>query len=107
MGAAAGREGASAGRIPPYVPAYPGSGVISRGKLPSYDRPMQQRWGPLRRLGRERVRLDERAGFMLLVALTGAGMGLAAVGFRELLRGANELFFGSFHALDLTGNLLD
>lgn len=53
------------------------------------------------------LRFSERAGFLVLVALTGAGMGLVAVGFRELLRAANLLFFGRFHGLDLTSNLLD
>ncbi len=49
----------------------------------------------------------ERAGFLVLVALTGAGMGLVAVAFRLLLRESNVLFFGRFHGLDLTTNLLD
>ncbi|HLZ68342.1 MAG TPA: hypothetical protein VKV26_00385 [Dehalococcoidia bacterium] len=59
---------------------------------------------------RERVEsagLAEQAGFLLLVVATGAGMGLVAVGFRELLHGANQLFFGSFKGVDLAATLLD
>lgn len=59
---------------------------------------------------RERVEsagLPAQAGFLALVIATGAGMGLVAVAFRELLREANRLFFGSFTAVDLASTLLD
>src|SRR5947209_9841396 len=67
---------------------------------------MWRTWGP-RPVWRRPGPLDERAAFAVLVAIIGAGMGLVAVGFRELLRVANELFFGRFHGLDLTANLFD
>ena len=44
--------------------------------------------------------------FPLLVAADRRRHGAGRGGFRELLRGANELFFGSFRRLDLTANLL-
>jgi CIC family chloride channel protein len=60
-----------------------------------------------RRLTASSLRQD--AGFLLLVSATGAGMGGVAVGFQQLLRGANRLFFGGFRGgltLDMSVNLL-
>ncbi len=65
-----------------------------------------RRWFPLQPWV-ESAALPGQAGFLALVIATGAGMGLVAVAFRETLRGANRLFFGSFQAVDLASTLLD
>lgn len=60
-----------------------------------------------RRLRAATIHFFRQGWFALVVVATGAGMGLAAVGFRELLKGANTLFFGGFHQLDLGATLLN
>src|SRR5579883_94799 len=73
---------------------------------PRYDEAMRYAQ-QLRRSWRVSATLDERVAFALLVAVIGGGMGLVAVGFRVMLRAANELFFGRFHGLNLTATLFD
>jgi CIC family chloride channel protein len=50
--------------------------------------------------------IGEQTAFVLIVTAAGAGMGLVALGFQAMLRGANRLFFGPFRQPDLTANLL-
>jgi chloride channel protein, CIC family len=53
------------------------------------------------------LRYTRQGYFVALVAATGAGMGLVAVAFQELLKGLNSLFFGRLGQLDLGATLLD
>src|SRR5579875_3688648 len=63
--------------------------------------------GPRNRFQISTLRYARQGYFVVLVAATGAGMGLVAVGFQEMLKEVTDLFFGPLGQLDLGATLLD
>src|SRR5579883_791875 len=81
---------------------------MGRARWTAYDSRMVA--APVAPRGRRRLavlRTLRQGYFVVLVALTGAGMGFVAVAFQELLKQMNTLFFGRLGQLDLGSTLLD
>src|SRR5579883_2064063 len=81
---------------------------MGRARWTAYDSRMVA--APVAPRGRRRLavlRTLRQGYFVVLVALTGAGMGFVAVAFQELLKQMNTLFFGRLGQLDLGSTLLN